>query len=442
MCNIIRARRRLKSEWPTSRDLRRFAVASIPILVVGVCTIASASPRQSASEAPRRPEMPITISGGGDTGRSGCRQCHYCNAPTSENRCLFHPCQRDETGNGAADRGVASGPDLIIMDSIEGSYLPVPFDHKGHAAMAAMTEGCATCHHLTPEGQTPPPCRTCHEIGAGGTDIYKPGLKGAYHQQCMNCHRDWVDETDCSICHRTRAGLGGKPAALLEGGGDDLTGGEHPPIPEPQGEFYEGRRQEHTAGRVVFRHHEHVHRFGLHCVECHHEPSCTRCHARENGNERTVPSSEHHRPCLSCHKGDMDGASVDASCERCHWEEGRSMPARFDHGDTGWPLERYHQGKNCRACHKTVPFARLERDCHACHAGWSPTTFDHRVTGQALDELHAELDCAECHAARRFDLLPTCDECHDEESGIAFPTHRPGPLVAPGPGSEGAPPAG
>ena len=28
-----------------------------------------------------------------------------------------------------------------------------------------------------------------------------PGLKGAYHRQCLSCHMEWSHDTACSRCH-------------------------------------------------------------------------------------------------------------------------------------------------------------------------------------------------------------------------------------------------
>jgi len=118
-------------------------------------------------------------------------------------------------------------------------------------------------------------------------------------------------------------------------------------------------------------------------------------------------------------------------CERCHWPEDQPSPDSFDHRSTGWPLGPFHEDKNCRECHHQVPFEWLSSNCNDCHGSWDPSTFDHRITGQALDQNHEGEDCDACHRERRFDRPPTCDQCHDaEEDGIAFPTARPGELLA------------
>ena len=399
---------------------------SLICLVAFLVSIPSASAEQPQEVGKEDGTLKTTSISKESTG-PGCRRCHYCDRPTPKNKCLLHPCLRNEM----AGRGVGlpddRGPDVVILDELEGVYLPVPFDHKGHADMADMAGGCTVCHHFTPEGEKHPACKSCHDVSAAGTDIHKPGLKGAYHQQCLNCHRDWIDETDCAKCHARKAGGSNSGDSDWAPTKDVLLGQMHPPIPEPETDFYTGGTGRTSDTLVVFRHKEHVHQFGLNCVECHHEPSCTRCHTRAGEQDRQLTLVEHHKPCLQCHKRDMDGSNSSAECDRCHWQEGKPKPKRFDHAATGWPLNKFHQDISCRNCHPGVPFVKLNNDCNACHSGWNPSVFDHSVTGQALDENHAEQDCEMCHAERKFDRPPTCSECHDEDDGITFPAKRPGP---------------
>jgi hypothetical protein len=116
-----------------------------------------------------------------------------------------------------------------------------------------VADGCATCHHHTvgtpaEEGN----CVTCHKKGNEGTEVVscrgcheadpfapqfmalreknpqwfhvdKPGLKGAYHQNCLGCHAETGAPTGCQDCHTrnaagdaffsARAGKAGKQAA-------------------------------------------------------------------------------------------------------------------------------------------------------------------------------------------------------------------------------------
>lgn len=356
---------------------------------------------------------------------SDCRRCHTCEEPTPEFRCLPH-CTRSMPKAALQD-----GPDVVIIRELEDRYLPVPFDHRGHASMAEMGDGCATCHHHTPRGERPPACGSCHSPSASGTDIHKPGLRGAYHQQCLNCHRQWMDERDCAACHTPRKRAGQIAAADPMQPVDDNLGQRHPPIPLPDSELYEGGDGSGADTKVIFRHQEHIDRFGLKCVECHHAPSCTRCHAADGKSARPRTVKEHHRPCLTCHKHDMDHvAREEGRCNRCHWRPDQPMPKRFDHAEVGWPLKSYHQRVACRRCHPEVPFVSPSRSCQGCHDPWAKDSFDHRVTGQALDGLHQEADCEMCHPEGRHDSPPVCAGCHDpDDDGIAFPARRPGPLL-------------
>ena len=365
---------------------------------------------------------------------SDCIRCHTCQKPTRENPCL-PACTRFEAA--AEEFAQKHGPDLVILDELAGVYLPVPFDHKGHAEMAQMTTGCNTCHHYTPEGDQHPACKTCHSIDDPGTDIHKPGLKGAYHRQCLNCHKDWIDETKCGVCHRRKAGQPANGEAALSPTSDDILGRMHPPITKPSTEIYRAETKEGATSVVIFRHWEHVQGFDLRCVDCHHEDSCARCHKSEAAEELPPTVREHHRPCERCHKGSMDEdtTEITGKCKRCHWQEGDPPIKPFEHADTGWPLSRYHVDNRCRECHKRVPFVKVARECDACHAAWSPDNFNHAVNGQTLDEIHVEIDCEECHIDRKFDTPPACDECHEEEEGIAYPAKRPGPVTTTAPAS-------
>ncbi len=349
---------------------------------------------------------------------SDCAKCHSCDQPTTTDACL-RSCTR---ARAAAQKPKGLKPDLVLLDQLEDRYLPVPFDHEGHAEMAEMTRGCATCHHYTPEGTEHPACKTCHEVASARVDIRKPGLKGAYHRQCLNCHREWSDDDKCDVCHRPKTGTARGSAAGPGPTPDDIVGRMHPPIPEPDTDVFHPRGGTQAGTKVVFYHKEHIHRFGLACVECHHEDNCSRCH---NASAATAPRTPglagHHQPCMKCHD-----TSTPQGCVKCHWEEGKPPPPRFDHASTGFPLSRYHNQKSCRACHAAVPFAKLSTQCTACHADWTTADFDHAVTGQRLSDTHARLDCEGCHLERAFERSPTCGECHEPEEGITFPARRPG----------------
>jgi len=137
-----------------------------------------------------------------------CSTCHICEKPTKKNPCLKE-CPRFELIT--IHHSPEEGPEVIIMDGkYEGNdiYDKVIFTHRLHAEMSGMSSGCAMCHHYNPPGSILP-CKDCHEIERSRRDITKPDLKGAYHRQCMNCHREWEHTVDCISCHELRED--GKP---------------------------------------------------------------------------------------------------------------------------------------------------------------------------------------------------------------------------------------
>lgn len=100
----------------------------------------------------------------------------------------------------------AAAPDMIIIGSLAKVYGPVEFSHSQHAEIAG---DCAKCHHHSPKGNTPR-CGRCHEAitvyrydpKRKGPDL---GLKGAYHGQCMGCHREMESgPLGCTDCHQKK----------------------------------------------------------------------------------------------------------------------------------------------------------------------------------------------------------------------------------------------
>jgi hypothetical protein len=64
---------------------------------------------------------------------------------------------------------------------------------------------CQGCHHHSPPAEKPPACSSCHGETIEGADAFRPGLSGAYHQQCIGCHTAMGIEKpaarDCNGCH-------------------------------------------------------------------------------------------------------------------------------------------------------------------------------------------------------------------------------------------------
>jgi hypothetical protein len=103
----------------------------------------------------------------------------------------------------------------VLVDSYEASKLP-------HAKIVTRLDAivresrlatrfhgdrdtlCAGCHHHSPVGSRPPPCRSCHGVEHAAT-VDRPDLKTAYHRQCVGCHIEMaIDEQGCTDCHAER----------------------------------------------------------------------------------------------------------------------------------------------------------------------------------------------------------------------------------------------
>lgn len=347
-----------------------------------------------------------------------CQTCHACPKPTKTDPCLvkcprMHLPQGNQTGQ--------TGPEVLQMGDITSQYGPVVFAHKLHAEMSEMSGGCYGCHHYNSTSMGILSCRECHPTSRARTDISMPDLKGAYHRQCMDCHRQWSHSTDCNGCHSKKIpGQTDAEAKRIR----ELSAKAHPKIPLPTRVNYETRNQ--NGSFVTFFHDDHATRFGLECADCHQRDGCVRCHDVEKRKDagtttrdvKTQRSMEQlHEPCFSCHASDK--------CEACH----TTAPMKtFDHArSAGWALNRFHSTLSCQQCHgKKKRFTKVDTACTTCHKGFAPGSFKHEVTGLRLDEAHGGLDCVACHPDMNFSKGPSCSGCHDDKS---YPAQRPGKMV-------------
>ncbi len=90
-----------------------------------------------------------------------------------------------------------------IIRKTEDHYGPVRFMHAKHAG---VTKDCALCHHYRPVDDTAMEttrCSACHQKPFQKDHPERLGLKAAYHQQCMGCHKEMNNgPIDCAGCHR------------------------------------------------------------------------------------------------------------------------------------------------------------------------------------------------------------------------------------------------
>ena len=110
-------------------------------------------------------------------------------------------------------------PETVAIDLLVDRYEATNLPHAkivnalasgtAESVLAATFHGssatlCSGCHHHSPTGVRPPPCRSCHgEAAASTTD--RPDLKVAYHRQCVGCHqRMGVAKQGCTDCHASK----------------------------------------------------------------------------------------------------------------------------------------------------------------------------------------------------------------------------------------------
>jgi hypothetical protein len=121
----------------------------------------------------------------------------------------------------------ADMPEQVLIDSMSEMFEGVEFDHTMHTELG---EDCSVCHHHTTGSGTADErcvschanseevatvgCRDCHiadpfsaeQINRESLELYqfhidRPGLKAAYHWNCLGCHEEMDGPTECKDCH-------------------------------------------------------------------------------------------------------------------------------------------------------------------------------------------------------------------------------------------------
>ncbi|MCK5124896.1 MAG: cytochrome c3 family protein [candidate division Zixibacteria bacterium] len=338
-----------------------------------------------------------------------CKRCHSCDNPTEDSPCI-HVCPTKASKHFTSEHLLSEAPDTIVLDHIMKQFEPVRFDHKSHAKMSQMNSSCKTCHHYSPKDRIPP-CHECHGAEDNPNNLRQPSLKGAYHRQCMSCHREWSHDTKCVVCHLSCEEDAG---FVSEADSTDIVGISHPVIAVPTVKIY---HTPYKPGPVVtFYHDEHVDLFGFECVDCHIDENCGYCHDLSHPDNLVKTEEEKHAMCINCHQIN--------NCGHCH--DHKRKPA-FTHASTGFPLNRYHNQLECRSCHPTrKKIGKLDSHCNSCHGGWNQQNFRHSITGLMLDENHIEWDCVDCHPGNAYDK-PDCSGCHDDD--ISMENGLPGEYI-------------
>jgi hypothetical protein len=111
-----------------------------------------------------------------------------------------------------------------------------------HSKHAVVIKDCALCHHYRPldadAASETTRCSACHQEPFQKDHPERLGLKAAYHQQCMECHREMNQgPVDCIGCHRKnvpdhKAQMVSWPANPTPSPGHQRV----PALPQPAGE--------------------------------------------------------------------------------------------------------------------------------------------------------------------------------------------------------------
>ncbi len=235
-----------------------------------------------------------------------CRLCHSCQTPSKTNPCLQGCPHRFPVVRKSSD---FVGPDRIVIDELRGEmdiYSSVDFSHQNHASMSKMSGGCTICHHQNPPGKIVA-CKTCHKEERNRTDIHKLDLKGAYHRQCMDCHRQWDTSDDCTQCHGLNTPFAGKSAQSINAGDKR----KRRKISKPDKKIFHTRNQ--LGPIVTFNHKLHL-LFKSKCADCHQNESCAKCHGEKSEPALKQPpraATQIHRSCSDCH-------DTRTKCAKCH----------------------------------------------------------------------------------------------------------------------------
>jgi len=125
----------------------------------------------------------------------------------------------------ASAMDITDAPESVTIDYLQDLYTAVNFDHQMHAE----TYSCNICHHhTTGDGPQNAVCQKCHANSEAAEDVScsgchlqkktlsvlhtspigntfyhidKPGIKGAFHLQCLGCHQTEGGPTGCQECH-------------------------------------------------------------------------------------------------------------------------------------------------------------------------------------------------------------------------------------------------
>ncbi|CAD5366366.1 Cytochrome c3 family protein [Rubrivivax sp. A210] len=297
---------------------------------------------------------------------------------------------------------------------------------------------CEACHAQARYKDTPRTCIGCHRK--------EDEHKGRYGERCEACHgakawkpssfnhdadtkyplRDKHRAVKCSACHTGTLYVQKLGSACVDCHRKD---DKHEGTLGNKCADCHGERSWKDPAKS-FDHDKS--RFPL--LGAHIKTPCKDCHA--DPLYRNTPSD-----CIACHrKDDRHKGNLGPKCGDCHGEVNwKSVPGRFDHARTKFPLRNAHAAKAvaCHDCHETLKDykgtptacvschrrddrheATLGTRCEQCHTdvNWKVARFDHGKTRFALAGGHAVVACRDCHKTLRYKEAPSdCLACHRKD---------------------------
>jgi hypothetical protein len=166
----------------------------------------------------------------GNNRSNQCKRCHHVNIKDSEQlpsetdaRVRMAQVSVDNRNTKPMIYENKIVPEKVSIDVMAKEYQAADFPHEKVvktllALLNKNTMGtyfhqekyvmCQGCHHNSPQSATPPKCVSCHGIASKMATDGRPGLKGAYHGQCIGCHEEMGIEkpaaTACIECHKKK----------------------------------------------------------------------------------------------------------------------------------------------------------------------------------------------------------------------------------------------
>ncbi|MGD8845510.1 MAG: cytochrome c3 family protein [Desulfobacteraceae bacterium] len=164
---------------------------------------------------------------GRNTRKEACIKCHsvpvrnITQPSTPEHEALLARLALQETDRVIPTDLKGDIPETVTIQRLSKEYEAVKLPHRQiiNSLMGRMKDNrlsghfhneqdaiCQGCHHHSPASDKPPQCANCHPRQWDEKRPSMPGILGAYHLQCMGCHKKMEIEkpAECIECHELK----------------------------------------------------------------------------------------------------------------------------------------------------------------------------------------------------------------------------------------------